>query len=186
VLFPYYISPSTHPYKSQFQKKDLKSSFMWGSQQELMIMTYLSRGIMSLPLLVAGSRRHNPRSWSIAHCTILSASAHKIQGDCSRCFPYTITVKLFEETSEKISSSKPWQVSVPMTSPGLSSYVFVVHGDEKYLNPTWCRNHDGKIHWSPYLSLWDEDPAGSFSTAPGMLCCGVQWPETLHKAHFPD
>jgi hypothetical protein len=50
----------------------------------------------------------------------------------------------------------------------------------------WCRNHDGKIHWSPYLSLWDEDPAGSLSTAPGTLYCGVQWPETLHKAHFPD
>jgi hypothetical protein len=110
----------------------------------------------------------------------------QIQGDCSRCFPYTITVKLFEETSEKISSSKPWQDSVPMTSPGLSSYVFVVHGNEKYQSPTWCRNHDGKIHWSPYLSLWDEDPAGSLSTARGTLYCGVQWPETLHKAHFPD
>jgi hypothetical protein len=130
MFFPYCTSPSTHPYKSQFHKQDLKRSFMWKSQQELRIMTYLSHGIMTLPLLVARSKKHNPKWWFIAHCTTLSGFAHKIQGYCLRHFPYTIIVKLFEESNDKISSSKPWQTSIPITSSWLSSYVFLVHGND--------------------------------------------------------
>jgi hypothetical protein len=158
---------------------------MCRSQQELMIMTYLSHGMMSLALLVARSKKHNPKCWSITHCTTLSTFAHKIQGDCLKHFPYTITVKLFEKKSDKISSSKPWQISVPITSPWLSSYVFVVHGNNKYQSPTWCKNHDGKIHWNPYLSLWNENLTCLLSTTLATLYYGVQWPKTLHNAFFP-